>query len=935
MIQILNKHFRNSLANIAFLIIVSNLSGQFNNDSLIQHLSSEARIMVDEGLYYEASENLKRAIDLINIYQPDKLIKLSAAHLNLAIVYTYINKYTNALHHTNKAEEILIQIDLNHVRLAAIYGVTAGIYNDLKDYQRSKRYFSQSISRILSSKKINYYFLGVAYMNLTMLYSELSDKINTQYYWNLTLSIFQKYNFDNFEFYSLGYEVFNKLKDEEQVLFYLNKLQGFIDSDEVQKITSINLFYVYFANYFSEYKNDNKTALSYYKKTLALTLQNFDESHPLSLDIFSTLSQHYYETGRYTQSIEFANRVIRNIDINLALINNNQSEISEESFVKFRYLVDPLEYLIKSKYSIYKRTKDLGELTDAYKHSFYLTTILDNLRWQWDNQSAEYLVGDEDADNYKMGQLLASELYSITRDEKYITEAFEFNERAKGFNLLANLRTQSAMEFGGIPTELLNREADLNQKISTYKELIHDEEQLELPDEKKITNWQNSLFKVSREHDDLIKFFEENYPEYYNLKYNAEVISTSEASDQLTKNDLILEYSIKDSILFTYIITRKEEKLFRQVVDTSFRTKCLDLYNVLTNQSFSHGVGQTYRNYTQLGYELYEILIEPIKEELKGKNIIVIPDEEISYVPFEALISEKVNPEKVDYYRLPYLVKDNGFSTSYSSTIHFMDTKKKKPPPKDILAFAPSYSNISSQNTGFQLLRQDDMDKLIRIPGVKEEVNKISEILDADVYQDLQATETSFKNLAKDYQVLHLAMHTILDDEKPLYSKLAFTQMVDTINDGFLHTYEIYNMQINADLAVLSSCSSGYGNLQEGEGIQSLARGFTYAGCPSILMTLWEVADKSTVEIMERFYYYLGRGDSKSGALHKAKLDFLSNADQLKSNPFFWSSFVLVGDTTPIYRSRFMVHLLNIGILMIPIPIFFFLFFRYRKHKIA
>ena len=146
------------------------------------------------------------------------------------------------------------------------------------------------------------------------------------------------------------------------------------------------------------------------------------------------------------------------------------------------------------------------------------------------------------------------------------------------------------------------------------------------------------------------------------------------------------------------------------------------------------------------------------------------------------------------------------------------------------------------------------------------EVDKISKEMKCKVFEGINATETNFKKHAANYKILHLAMHTILDDNNPLYSKLAFTQVKDTANDNFLHTYEIYDMKLNASLAVLSSCGSGFGKFQEGEGMQSLARGFTYAGCPSILMTLWEVADQSTVSLMDRFYYYLGQGDIQIGS---------------------------------------------------------------------
>ena len=192
--------------------------------------------------------------------------------------------------------------------------------------------------------------------------------------------------------------------------------------------------------------------------------------------------------------------------------------------------------------------------------------------------------------------------------------------------------------------------------------------------------------------------------------------------------------------------------------------------------------------------------------------------------------------------------------------------------------------------------------RLIILPGIKEEVKNISKYLDADIYLDYKATESSFKQLASDYEILHLAMHTILDDNNPLYSKMAFTQFVDEEEDGLLHAFEVYNMQLNAKLVVLSSCSSGFGKLQEGEGMQSLARSFAYAGCPSILMSLWEVADNATVEMMDYFYKYLIKGFSKPEALRLSKLNFINKADRLKSNPFFWSGFIVLGDSDPLFH---------------------------------
>jgi CHAT domain-containing protein len=189
--------------------------------------------------------------------------------------------------------------------------------------------------------------------------------------------------------------------------------------------------------------------------------------------------------------------------------------------------------------------------------------------------------------------------------------------------------------------------------------------------------------------------------------------------------------------------------------------------------------------------------------------------------------------------------------------------------------------------------------------------------VDGDVWIDREATETRFKQEAENYDILHLAMHTIVNNEDPMYSKLAFVQNIDTLNDGFLNTYEIYNMRFNARMAVLSSCKTGFGKLMKGEGVMSLARGFMYAGCPSIIMTLWEVSDKSGARLMKDFYQSLIKGKSKSKALQEAKLNFLKSADNLKANPYFWSTYVIIGDASPIYeRNRNYVYWIG-GILFV------------------
>jgi CHAT domain-containing protein len=277
------------------------------------------------------------------------------------------------------------------------------------------------------------------------------------------------------------------------------------------------------------------------------------------------------------------------------------------------------------------------------------------------------------------------------------------------------------------------------------------------------------------------------------------------------------------------------------------------------------------------------------------------------------------------------MIRDFSIGYSHSSTLKFSKRLKTKSPEKKVLAFAPKYRDPDVVFDKYDQNRQilSDNEILLPLRGIIKEVQSINETVPSRVFLNEMATEANFKKYASDYNVLHLAMHTIMRDDEPLYSHLAFTNMetTDTVEDNKLYAYEIYNMKLNAQMAVLSSCSSGFGKLQKGEGMMSLARGFIYAGCPSIIMTLWQVSDQSSSELMTSFYRYLKKGKSKQESMRHAKIDYLDKADDLTSNPYFWSGFVVVGDGSPIYRKTGVAYWMIIVTLFIGVLIFF----QYRR----
>ena len=252
----------------------------------------------------------------------------------------------------------------------------------------------------------------------------------------------------------------------------------------------------------------------------------------------------------------------------------------------------------------------------------------------------------------------------------------------------------------------------------------------------------------------------------------------------------------------------------------------------------------------------------------------------------------------INFKRLDYLMKKNTINYSYSANLLFKFNDSRQKTKNRALAFAPIYS-------GDTLLFENQQLFLMPIPGTQKEVDLISKEIKTKLFKGDEATVLNFRNNVENHDILHLAMHAFINDSVPALSRFAFSQNTGELaeKDRWLNTADIYNLDLNARLTVLSACNTGSGKLRKGEGVMSLARGFLYAGCPSIVMTLWEVEDNSGAQIMSSFYKNLKKGKSKDEALRFAKLEYLENANSRLAHPHYWLGYVSIGDNYPLFRS--------------------------------
>jgi CHAT domain-containing protein len=333
---------------------------------------------------------------------------------------------------------------------------------------------------------------------------------------------------------------------------------------------------------------------------------------------------------------------------------------------------------------------------------------------------------------------------------------------------------------------------------------------------------------------------------------------------------------------------------------------------------------------------LYDILLASVLPELRASTnkLIIIPHGTLAYVPFEILPVSSISNKELDYKNYPYLLKDYSINYAFSAYSWAQDEKQRYPWKAEFAGFAPSYgSEFLASVRGLDSFT-DYRGEIGNLKYTSEEIESAARHFRGTTFAGREATEHVFKNEAGKFRVLHLAMHAVADAVHPMESKLIFAVAADSIEDGFLNAYELYNMKLHADLAVLSACNTGFGVLRKGEGVMSLSRAFSYAGCKNLVMSLWKTDDKSTAEIMALFYSHLDKGLMIDEALRLAKLDYLASADPLRAHPYFWAAFVANGPMEAVQSSSTYRNIL-LWLLMASIAIAAWILLHRYRHQVT
>ena len=355
--------------------------------------------------------------------------------------------------------------------------------------------------------------------------------------------------------------------------------------------------------------------------------------------------------------------------------------------------------------------------------------------------------------------------------------------------------------------------------------------------------------------------------------------------DQLPGPTQLVQYVILDNKLLIWVISRHQnpEVRMQPISRNELNEKLLRYLNII-----SHPPEDNEAQESLLAKELYAILIQPVETLLdKGKLLCIIPDGTLNYLPFAALVSSESGR---------YLFEDHQLMTSPSASVFLTCSERalQNSGPKE-------ESILSVGNPTFDRAIFPDFNYL---PEAAKEAMEVSRHYKPSprVLTEDRATKAAVNSGLEKSDVIHFALHSKLDDEVPLRSKLLLAAApkagtMDQVSDSVINAYDIYNLNLShARLVVLSSCQSGAGRYYSGEGVSSLARAFIIAGAPLVVSSLWSVDSITTEKLMVSFHSHrTGEQLSTVAALRRAQWDILHDSTTNLHRPYYWAAFTVTG----------------------------------------
>ncbi|WP_229736592.1 CHAT domain-containing protein [Bizionia arctica] len=795
------------------------------------------------------------------------LIYINSILLDKGIYYFRLNDYDksrkafqsiiNSVESLKESQLNVYLIDL----ITSAYSFIAKMYVNDGKYNLAKDYYTKNI-HFLESKKAE----DIIKINRT--YSLLAEVLKNQKQLDSSNTYFNKslhYNIENQGSPSSIITEANHLLENylsqsktDSAFYYLSVIKEHLSENHPRW----NIYYEAKAK-IHEAEGNYDLAETELQEALKLVKQKWqNKPHNDVAEIYNTL-------GKLNENFNKPQKALENYNLAINQFSEDKinSTINENTLLR----------VLRNKASI---LNTMSQFSESMVSVNVALKTLDQLKPTFKSNADKLFLMDEAFPVFESGLEATYNLYQKTKQDSLLDTAFYYSEKSKSVLLLDAILSTKATKFANIPKDIIEKELLLKSQINHLEKQLNQSKNKILEDQ---------LFEVKNEYRELVSSIETNYKSYYNLKYNSEVVSLNELQNFLNSDDVLVSYFYGNQAIYIITITKKSKDIQQYQIDSNLENDIVSIYSMLNNPK------SNLKELNNKSFNLYKKLLVPSIEKLSQKDLIIVTDGLLNYIPFSSLSTNGENH---------YLIEEHSISYVNSATL-LKQLSEKESVNNEVLAFAPSFE-ASSYNT------------LLPLPNNQTEADDILNYFGGKSLRNNEATLLNFNLESEHYGLLHFATHAVLNDETPEYSYLAFQP--NETNTNLLYVSDLYNLNLNTNLVTLSACESGIGNLKRGEGFMSLARGFYFSGASSISSTLWKINDASSLKIMDVFYKNLSEGKTKNLALQKAQVSFLKdNKDNALNHPYYWSGFVISGNTTAIASTNNLLWYLLIAVTFVVI----------------